>query len=258
MKRISLLILSIATVFSAFGWGAKGHDVVAAIAEKNVTPEVYKKVVAALDNHSFVYYANWMDNASHTPQYAYTKTWHYANVDEGNTYQTQDKNPNGDVVKAINDIYAKLKKGGLSKEDENISLRMLIHLVGDLHAPLHAGHLSDLGGNRVSVKFFNRPKKLHSIWDSDLVESAHKWSYSEWVHQLDDFASAQQKAEYVKGKVEDWFTESCEIAKDIYFNTPTDANVSYDYIAHYAPTIETRLLKGGVRLAYILNNIYAK
>ena len=79
-----------------------GHDVVAYIAECNLSPEVYQKVVKKLDNHSLIYYANWLDNASYTDQYRYTKTWHYANVNEGFTYDTMAKNEKGDVVTAIN------------------------------------------------------------------------------------------------------------------------------------------------------------
>ena len=256
MKKSVIIVIALLLHLPSFGWGQKGHDVVAYIAECNLQPEVYQKVVDRLGGHSLVYYANWLDNASYSDRYRYTKTWHYANVDEGYTYDTMPKNEKGDVVTAINGIIAELKSGKLSTEQENVRLRMLIHLVGDIHCPMHAGHLSDRGGNSVIVKFFDKETKLHSLWDTALVEAAHKWSYTEWEQQLNRYCSAECKAELSKGEAMDWLNESHAIATEIYKATPEKRKVSYDYIAYYAPVIEQRLLAGGLRLARILNEIY--
>ncbi len=256
MKRLLITIIAISATLPSFGWGQKGHDVVAYIAECNLSPEVYQKVVKKLDNHSLVYYANWLDNASHTDQYRYTKTWHYANVDEGFTYETMAKNEKGDVVTAINGTIAEIKSGKLSPEQESARLKMLIHLVGDIHCPMHAGHLSDRGGNEVIVKFFNRDTKLHKLWDTELVEAAHKWSYTEWEQQLNRYCSAERKAELAKGEAKDWLDGSHAIATEIYKVSPEKGRLSYDYITYYAPVIEKQLLSGGLRLAKVLNELY--
>ena len=88
-----------------------------------------------------VYVANWMDNASHTEEYEHTKTWHYVNVDhEEGSYLRSKKEPKGDVVTAVNDIIKNLKCGDLNPEQECVQLMMLLHLVGDMHCPMHAGH----------------------------------------------------------------------------------------------------------------------
>lgn len=258
MKKILIIMLALCATLPSFGWGQKGHDVVAYIAECNLKPEVYQKVVDRLGGHSLVYYANWLDNASYSDRYRYTKTWHYANVDDGYTYDTMPKNEKGDVVTAINGIIAELKSGKLSAEQEGIRLRMLIHLVGDIHCPMHAGRLSDRGGNGVIVKFFGKDTKLHSLWDTALVESAHKWSYTEWEQQINRYCTPKRKAEIAKGEPKDWLKESHAIATEIYKATPEKSKVSYDYIAYYAPVIEQRLLAGGLRLAMILNEIYGK
>ena len=256
MKRSLIFAIALFSSLTSFGWGQKGHDVVAYIAECNLTPKVYQKVTKALGGHSLVYYANWLDNASYSDQYRYTKTWHYANVDEGYTYDSMTKNEKGDVVTAIEGLIAELKSGKLSAEQENVRLRMLIHLVGDIHAPMHAGRLSDRGGNNVMVKFFDKDTKLHSLWDTPLVEAVHKWSYTEWERQLNHYCSAERKAEIAKGTPKDWLDESHKIATDIYSATPAKGRVSYDYIAYFTPTIEQRLLSGGLRLAQILNELY--
>ena len=256
MKKTLIIVVALLSYLPSFGWGQKGHDVVAYIAECNLTPEAYQKVVKKLGDHSLVYYANWLDNASYSDQYRYTKTWHYANVDEGYTYDTMPKNEKGEVVTAINGLVAELKSGKLSAEQENVRLRMLIHLVGDIHCPMHAGHLSDRGGNSVMVKFFNKETKLHSLWDTALVEAAHKWSYTEWEQQLNRYCTAEQKHKLAQGEAIDWLNESHAIATEIYKATPEKSKVSYDYIAYYAPVIEKRLLSGGLRLAKILNELY--
>ena len=256
MKRFLVFAVAVCATLTSFGWGQKGHDVVAYIAECNLKPKAYQKVVKALGGHSLVYYANWMDNASHTDQYRYTKTWHYANVDEGFTYDTMQKQPKGDVVTAIEGIVAELQSGKLSAEQEDVRLRMLIHLVGDIHCPMHAGRLSDRGGNNVIVKFFNKDTKLHSLWDTALVEAAHKWGYTEWEQQLNRYCPAERKAEIAKGEPADWLNESHTIAKDVYMASPEKAKLSYDYLNYFTPTIEQQLLAGGLRLARILNELY--
>lgn len=255
MKKFIILLAMLPVVLPSFGWGQKGHDVTAYVAECNLKKGVRNKISKILGNHSLVYYANWLDNASHSPEYAYTSTWHYANVDEGYTYETMDKLASGDVITAVNSLAAELKKGGLDPEKEKLDLMMLIHLVGDMHCPMHAGRKSDRGGNNVSVKFFNSPRKLHSIWDTDLVESAHKWGYIDWEHQIDR-ATKEEKREIVNGSTLDWFNETHKIAEQIYKDTPADTVVSYDYISKYSPVIEQQLLRGGLRLAKLLNEIY--
>lgn len=241
---------------NASAWGPKGHDTVAYIAEKHLSKKTLKRVQEVLDGHSLVYVANWMDNASHTNEYAYTKTWHYVNVDpEEGTYANSKKDAAGDVVTAINSIVENLKSGELTLEEEQAQLMMLIHLVGDMHCPMHAGHKSDRGGNGTQVKYFGKQKKLHSVWDSEIVESAHRWSYSEWQFQVDRASKKAQKA-IVQGTPNDWIEETVVLANDIYEESTTQQNLSYDYVAIYAPVIEQQFLKGGLRLAALLEEIY--
>lgn len=243
-------------VLNALAWGPKGHDTVAYIAEQHLSKKTLKKVQEVLGGHSLVYVANWMDNASHTNEYAYTKTWHYVNVDpnEG-TYANSKKDAAGDVVTAINSIVENLKSGELSPDEEQAQLMMLIHLVGDMHCPMHAGHKSDRGGNGTQVKYFGKQKKLHSVWDSEIVESAHRWSYSEWQFQIDRASKKEQKA-IIQGTPNDWIEETVVLANDIYEESTTQQNLSYDYVANYTPIIEQQFLKGGLRLAALLEEIY--
>lgn len=256
MKRLLIFAAAcFAMTQQASAWGQKGHDVTAYIAECHLTPRAAARIGKALDGHSLVYYANWMDNASNTPEYAYTKTWHYLNIDEGQTFETMPRNPNGDVLKAVTEIVDKLKKGDLSHEEENLCLRMLIHFVGDMHCPMHTGHLSDLGGNRLPVMFFRESTSLHTIWDTNVPEAAHKWSYTEWQREIDR-ASEAEVAEIQKGEPKEWLLETVAICGGLYAEYTEGMKVSYDYIAKYAPVVEQQFLRGGLRLARLLNEIY--
>lgn len=255
MKRFWLFVLCAGSLQTALGWGQKGHDVTAYIAECNLTPEAAQEIDRVLDGHSPVYYANWLDSASHTPEYAYTRTWHYANIDEGYTYDTMPKEPAGDVVTAVNDLVAELKSKELSAEKEAEALKMLIHLVGDMHCPMHLGRLSDLGGNKRPVRFFGRETNLHSAWDTNIPEAVHNWSYSEWQQQIDRLTD-EEAAQIVAGEPADWVKETHEICKEIYDFSPEGTKISYDYIFKYTPVVEKQFLRGGRRLARLLNEIY--
>ena len=255
--KIAAIAAAALIAFSAdaLAWGQKGHDTTCAIAEKHLTAKARRQISEILDGKSIVYWANWLDNASHTPEYAYSKTWHYKNIDANETYETAAECPTGDVVKAIQAQIDALKSGTLNKEAEATALKMLVHLVGDLHCPMHMGHRSDAGGNRWQIQYFREGTNLHSIWDSKLIESAHNWTYSEWVSQIDRADRKTQK-EICEGTLDTWGKETYEICTLIYDETPVGTKVMYDEVAHWTPVIEQQLLRGGLRLASILNDIF--
>lgn len=247
--------LMLFTTLAAGAWGQKGHDTVAYIGEQHLTAAAKDSVAALLDGKSPVYWANWLDNASHTPEYAYSKTWHYKNIDADQTYESAPKNYDGDIVRALQDQIKVLQNTSAPREKRVLALKMIIHFMGDLHQPMHMGHASDLGGNRVTVKYFNNKRNLHSVWDSSLPESAHKWSYTEWQQQIDR-ATPEEIIAIQAGDIDDWAQETYAICKDVYTQTPENYTISYDYIAQWTPVIEQQFLRGGLRLADILNAIF--
>lgn len=268
MKRITMLALSIMMVLesvSLYAWGPMGHDIVAAIAEQNLTRKTKKEIAKLLDGQSIVYYSSWMDNIQNSPywkdSYSVTKTWHYANVDKGHTYQTMRKEPKGDVVTALEELTDAMtsRYSELTDSMKTDYLKMIVHMVGDLHCPMHAGRLSDRGGNDCKVKWFGKNTNLHSVWDSKLLESSRKWSCSEWVDQLDR-TDKKYKRDVMQGAYEEWFLDTVALAAGIYeYIENLDKqipNLSYQYVYDYSPLLEQQLLLGGYRLAYVLNNIF--
>ena len=266
MKKIFISIISILMLFngiSAFAWGPKGHDVVAAIAEKNLTKKARKELDKLLDGRSIVYYSSWMDGIQNSPYwengYNKTKTWHYANVDKGHTYQTMKKNENGDVVTGLEFLTKELTENydNLTDSMKVDYVKMIVHMVGDMHCPMHAGRLSDLGGNKTPVKWFGEKTNMHSVWDSKIIEAARKWSYSEWRDHLDN-TSPKFKKSVMRGTYEEWFVETVEGAASFYeyVENMDKPNLSYQFIYDFSPLLEDRLLVGGYRLAYVLNTIF--
>lgn len=262
MKRFNAMLRTVCLAAGLFvfvidgaAWGQKGHDVTCAIAEKHLSCKAKKRIAEILDGKSIVYWANWMDNASHTPEFRFTSTWHYKNIDAGETYAEAALNENGDVVRAIEAQIAALKGGKQSREEQAISLKFLVHLMGDLHCPMHMGHKSDLGGNRWQVQYFGRGSNLHSVWDSGLVESAHKWTYSEWVDQIDRFGKKENR-KIAEGTPAQWGEQTYEVCKKVYEKTPVGSKLSYDYVSEWTEVAETQLLRAGLRLAAVLNDIF--
>lgn len=271
MKKFVIALVSIAALFNttaAYSWGPTGHDVVAAIAEAHLTPKTQEALDKILGGHSIVYYSSWMDGIQNSPYweagYKQTKTWHYANVDKGETYQSMKKNEAGDVVVATERLVSELKNNYENLTDSMRAdyVKMIVHMVGDMHCPMHAGRLSDLGGNRTKVRWFGRNTNLHSVWDSKIVESARNWSYSEWRDQLDRPNRGQEDEFYESvsgGTIEEWFVETVENAAVIYEyveGKEENPNLSYQFVHDFSPMLENRLLVGGYRLAYVLNSIF--
>lgn len=241
---------------NAYGWSQKGHDTVAYIAEQHLTPATTAAVDSILEGRSLVYWANWLDNASHTEDYNYTQTWHYKNIDADQTFEDAPKNPQGNIVDAIYDQVEVLKDDQTSLNDKALALKMVVHFLGDIHQPMHLGHATDRGGNSYFVNFFSKPTNLHSVWDYDIPEAAHAWSHTEWQREIDRLSPEEMQAILAGGNPDEWGKETYEICNEIYDTTPEESVIGYDYIAKWTPVIESRLLYGGLRLADILNSVF--
>ena len=259
MKKIPALILIfiISSVPStAWSWGGEGHDVIAGIAEAHLSKKAKKQVRKLLEGKTMVYFSSWMDEIRSDSVYQFTKTWHYANVDEGKTYETKTKHPDGDVITATLLSIKMLEDKTQNDSIRSMHLKFLIHMIGDLHCPMHAGRATDLGGNLYPVIFRNQEMNLHRLWDSPIVDATKNWTYSEWCMNLDMKMNKKQKNTIVAGDPLSWFKETVDIASDIYQDSPENGTISPDYVKKYTHVIERQFLYAGHRLAYLLNAIF--
>lgn len=147
-----------------------------------------------------------------------------------------------------------LKSGKLTLEEEGDQLRMLIHIVADLHQPLHVGQPGDRGGNDVSVEFFNRKTNLHAVWDYHLIEH-QRMSYTEIARELNRRINSEVIREYQNAEPADWLREAVAIRPDVY-DIPENNKIYYEYIYKHYHHVEERLMAAGIRLAQVLEEIY--
>jgi len=240
----------------AFGWGGKGHIIIAKIAENHLKGKAKKEVRKLLDGYSMVYYATWMDDIRNNPAYSYTTTWHYANVDEGKTYDTMKREPKGDVITATLLSIDSVRNKNLTDSIRSIHLKFLIHLIGDMHCPMHAGRATDRGGNDFSILWKKAKTNLHSLWDGTIIDAARDWSSIEWAFYIDRSLNKKQKKAIVSGNPLDWFDETVVLASEVYKNTPENKEVDQNYTKRFTPVIEEQFLRAGYRLAETLNLIF--
>ena len=205
-QRIALILAMLLVSGEAFSWGANGHRVVGQIAQEHLTRKAKKKIEKLLDCDPLAEVANWMDDIKSDDAYNNTHDWHWVTIPDNMEYGATDKNPNGDVIAKTEEIIAALKAGNLPVEKEKEYLKYLVHLVGDLHQPLHVGGGDDAGGNKVYVKWFGESSNLHRVWDSEMIDSK-SLSFTELV----TFIGEPTKSEIEKWQstpVEGWAKES--------------------------------------------------
>lgn len=147
-----------------------------------------------------------------------------------------------------------LKDHRTSREDQEFYLKMLVHFVGDLHQPLHAGRGEDKGGNDIQVRWFNEGTNLHRVWDSNMINS-YQMSYTELADNQ-SYLSPKKRKKMASGSFEDWMYESKALALEIYASAEVGEKLGYRYMYDWFPVVREQLQKGGVRLARILNDIY--
>ena len=256
-KKLSIILLFVFSIYStAWGWGGKGHDVIAGIAEVHLSRKAKKQVHELLQGKTMVYYSTWMDEIRNDSIYQFTRTWHYANVDEGETYETMTKHPDGDVITATI-LSIKILKDKMQRDSiRSMHLKFLIHMIGDLHCPMHAGRATDLGGNLYPIIWSNQTSNLHRLWDSQIVDAAKNWTYSEWCMNLDVKMNKKQKKAIVADNPLSWFNETVDLVSDIYQNSPINETFPSNYVMKYTPVIERQFLFAGHRLASLLNDIF--
>ncbi|OEK04529.1 S1/P1 nuclease [Roseivirga misakiensis] len=234
-------------------WGQIGHRTVGHIADGMLSKRASKNVRRVLGNETLAEVSTWMDEIRSDNAYRYANTWHYCTIPDGMTYETAPKQKGGDVIWAIEKIIAELKSDTLSLAAEAQNLKYLVHLVGDIHQPLHVGNGEDRGGNDVKVQWFGNDTNLHSVWDTRMIDSK-QFSYTEladWVnHPTKDEVTTWQSA-----SVRDWAMESMSYRDQVY-TIPENGRLSYRYSYDNFDLVKQRILQAGVRLAGVINEVY--
>lgn len=281
----TLLLLSLTP--TTYAWGPTGHRVVAEIAQRHLTPAAQAKVASLLDGRTLADVANWPDDLRSDPRFDKYKPLHFATVEDGlaSYRDVKEKAPCGDLIVAIDAFTAFLrtnsreslytvkaltdKSDGTGKnacvpqETEPLTqaqaLSFLVHLMGDLHQPLHVGG-TDFGGNAVKVNWLGRwNSNLHSVWDDEMVDY-ERYDYTQYARFLDRASEADQKR-WIAGNTISYADEAVAMRSLLYkfpdeTGTPEVHKISYGYIGAQRERMRQQLLKGGLRLAAVINSVF--
>ncbi len=258
--RYPLVLASLIALLSpsaALAWGKTGHRVVGQIAQKHFNARAKAGVKRTLGVETLAEAANWPDFMKSDPSPFWQQTaspWHYVTVPTGKTYDEVGAPPEGDAVVALERYSAVIRDHRATPADKQAALRFIIHLVGDLHQPLHAGNGTDQGGNDRRVTFFGRSTNLQSVWDSRLIDET-QLSYSEMAGWLNARISPAEIKAWSVTDPRIWIGESAALRDQIY--PPIgDNSLSYRYVYDNEARLEQRLEQGGVRLAAYLNELF--
>jgi hypothetical protein len=262
-------VLAASALGPAFAWGPDGHSIVAEIAERRLSAATRAQVEALLGRgHSLASEGSWADDVR--PARPETFNWHFVDIplDEKAYDAARDcpATPKGDcIVAELARVREQLRCGDVATRRE--ALRWAVHLVGDLHQPLHTV-AEQQGGNGVKVETellgLRCPRctprrtqdNLHWVWDTSII-TATTWNWGAYVSRLEGgwLASADAR-DAARGTVIDWTHESHAVAREIWPLTPADHVIRDDYYFKALPVVDRQLGRAGVRLAAFLDDAF--
>jgi hypothetical protein len=252
MKKLILsqfLLLTI--IFQTSAWGPTGHRVTGWIADRYLNKKARNAVEKILEGQSLSMASTWMDEVRSDSLYNYMEDWHWVTIPEGQHYTQSIKNPKGDIIEALERIAGELKGKQLSASQEARYLKILIHLVGDIHQPLHVSAMP-AGGNEIRIMWFGTNSNLHRLWDSDMIDDT-RLSFTELAQSLNTPTEKEIK-EWQRKSILEWGMENGAYQKEI--NPHGNGRLGYEYAYVHYPLVRQRLLQAGIRLAGLLNDIY--
>jgi nuclease S1 len=261
-SAIAVTLLLFVAIQPTYGWGARGHRIATRIAQDRLSPKAAAAVRELLnEGDTLVGIANWADHEGHDVVPA-SAPWHYVNIPiTERRYDARFCGRNGCVVSKIHHYRKVLADRRAPRRERQLALLFLVHLVEDVHQPLHVGDNHDRGGNSTQVQFLREGTNLHRLWDSGVID--HTGTERVLADRVTARINAERVKEWSRGDVEDWATESLLLAQRAYFFpkgarqpivSGTRLGEEYERLA--LPLIEDRLAQAGIRLANELNAIF--
>ena len=285
MKKFVILLFVAASVFSVqqvSAWAGLGHMAIAQIAENHLTPEA-KAVTQKYLNASLPSVAVWMDRTAswnkkrktYIPGWNQTSTWHTLVVDKKyRVSKVQTPKGSGNLVPSLKMCIDNLKNyRNLTDSAVVVNLKCVVHMLGDMHCPTHIYYLEfpdcfrgekDANGkrrparDRIPVYFNGKKMTYHAFWDGvglSQLYPGHGKDYKFFANAVDT-ASPKQKAKFCKGGVDGWVHDSAKSCRPVYDKVKASDELDRDFILSYKKMTEKQVLKGGCRLAYVLNECF--
>jgi hypothetical protein len=275
----------------ALAWGDEGHEIIARIAEHFLVPHARQRVAALLaadddplTAHDMASEATWADKFAQSDRdttrqrYDATYRWHFVNLElsgpdlDAACYghpaiapgTPASRGPAEDcIVDKIDQFEAELAAAGTPAAERLLTLKFLLHFIGDLHQPLHAGDDRDAGGGKIAVAAADiEANNLHIFWDVDAVRQLGSGAV-EIAERLIAGITAAEERSWCRGNAADWALETFGVARDHAYGRlppPDTAGVrrlDTAYRKDAGRVAAQQLAKAGVRLACVLNKALA-
>ncbi len=248
LRTLLFVFLLSLSLQKSFAWGPEGHAIVGRIAMKYVQDDVRKNILEVLGRMSVDTAANWMDIVKSNTDYDFMRSWHYLDFPKGQVY-TPTTNDN--IINRLLISYNELgHKNTLCADQVRTDLLILLHLMGDLHMPLHTGYEDDLGGNKVIIQYDTMTThNLHRFWDEDIIALTKITDADCISHMRSLGADTINSVDFVQ-----WFNSSRSLLGNVYdFQGFT---LDKAYLAKNKLLVEKQLLLAGMRLAAVLNKLF--
>lgn len=262
-STVLLLALSLFTTIGAReaqAWGQSGHRVVGELAQARLDPKAQAAVAELLAGEpepTLAGVSTWADYVrEEVPEYRWTMPLHWVNFQRyACSYRAEKECPNHQCVVAAIERYSKqLTDTWLPLAVRRDALKFVVHFVGDVHQPLHAGFAIDRGGNDFQINIDGEGSNLHSVWDSLIIDS-QKLPWSAYRARIDTIPlTPQSQAVVDNDRAPAWAEESCRIAQSEDFYPPKH-KISGSYLEGKRPQVDQRLKLAGERLAALLNRL---
>lgn len=269
---LALTVITQLTSTQAFAWGGLGHRTSGVIAEAYMTPQALAAVQGLLQGQHLGDIASWADFIKKDPTLSHTGTYHYENIPDGKQFLQNlatlppEERAKGGVVSAILVSERQLEDPSVPMAQKQIALKFLVHFIGDLHQPLHAGRATDRGGNDIRLNWYGTPTNLHAIWDSGMMMTGHADLFNGMPPNSD---YSVPYARYLMSNFQNmvpppqtrdnpltWLMESMAQRVKVYdplINKDQDA-----YTRENLAVMDLRVKAAGMRIADVLNRIFSR
>lgn len=260
MKKVVLALALLAALpLRLWAWGTEGHRAIGNIAERHLSEKARREVLALLGTQTLTLVSTQPDEMRYLPEYKETAPWHYVNTELGLAHDQYLQAVKGQAgSNAYNVLVAKIKEmrdPAKTREQRAEALIFVVHLVGDIHQPMHTGRAEDKGGNDIKLTYRGKDTNLHSLWDSGLLDY-QGLTYTEMGQQYSVLPEAQRKQWQATTDPAEWLFESYTIATRLYAEAAQNPNPDFRYYPAHADLMKQRIQQAGVRLAAVLNEAF--
>jgi hypothetical protein len=281
--KYGLLALFLAVPSLSAAWGRQGHWTIACVAEARLSPAARRMVQEfrsapgweRLKPGDTRYYrkadeewaefcrgsrgdlylaSEWADAwREHHPD---TAPWHYVDIPEdGTATEAEITQACGDgcILSKLDEERAVLRDKGADRTRRLEALLWVVHLVGDIHQPLHCADHGDKGGNAIGVFVAGRVSNLHAAWDTGFFYVEHARP-QELAADLLEHECGEVELD-AKAEPKDWARESFGVAKTFAYPQVQRNGGEFDpsEVGQAWPVVRRQLARAGIRLAAVLN-----